>query len=88
MDDVLPNDIARANYVHWIMDQVVSAPDYDDVQNKIFLIDGMVYDDGRSHTSADYHAVIYCSTVLSGGGGCRSERHAMGQLYSASTNDR
>ncbi len=56
VDDVLKNDIARANYVHWIMDQIVSAPDYDDVQNKIFLIDGMAYDDGRSHTSADYHA--------------------------------
>jgi photosystem II stability/assembly factor-like uncharacterized protein len=56
VDDVLPNDISRANYVHWIMDQIVSAPDYDDVQNKIFLIDGMIYDDGRSHTSADYHA--------------------------------
>ncbi len=56
VDDVLPNDISRANYVHWIMDQIVTAPDYHDVQNKIFLIDGMKYDDGRSHTSADYHA--------------------------------
>lgn len=56
VDHVLPNDISRANYVHWIMDQIVSAPDYDDVQNKIFFIDGMVYDDGRSHTSTDYHA--------------------------------
>ncbi|MGI6506860.1 MAG: hypothetical protein ACOX4A_00505 [Saccharofermentanales bacterium] len=56
VDDVLPNDISRANYVHWIMDQIVTAPDYHDVQNKIFLIDGMKYEDGRSHTSADYHA--------------------------------
>ena len=56
VDDVLPNDISRANYVHWIMDQIVTAPDYYDVQNKIFLIDGMKYEDGRSHTSADYHA--------------------------------
>ncbi|HHW92896.1 MAG TPA: hypothetical protein GX734_00110 [Clostridiaceae bacterium] len=56
VDDVLSNDTSRANYVHWIMDQIMTAPDYPDVQNKIFLIDGMKYDDGKIHTLADYHA--------------------------------
>ncbi len=56
LEGVLPNDIARANYVHWMMEQIVGAPDYHDVKNKVFIIDGMTYDDGRSHTAADFHA--------------------------------
>ncbi len=56
---VLPNDATRANYVHWIMDQIKGAPDFQAVGNKIFFVDAMPYDDGRSHTSADYHAGDY-----------------------------
>lgn len=56
LDDVLPNDASRANYVQWIMDQIKNAPDFAAVRSKIFFIDGMRYDDGRRHTSADYHA--------------------------------
>ncbi|MFA5586685.1 MAG: hypothetical protein WDA02_09200 [Saccharofermentanales bacterium] len=53
---ILPNDASRANYVHWIMDRIKAAPDFAAVKNQIFFIDGMHYDDGRSHTTADYHA--------------------------------
>lgn len=56
---VLPNDATRANYVHWIMDQIKGAPDFQTVGNKLFFVDAMPYDDGRSHTSADYHAGDY-----------------------------
>lgn len=53
---VLPNDASRANYVHWMMDRIKSSPDFQAIRNKVFFVDAMVYDDGRSHTSADYHA--------------------------------
>ncbi|HPX92715.1 MAG TPA: hypothetical protein PK646_00760 [Bacillota bacterium] len=53
---ILPNDASRANYVHWIMDQIKSAPDFQGIRNQVFFIDSMQYDDGRSHTSADFHA--------------------------------
>lgn len=55
-DQILPNDASRANYVHWIMDQIKEAPDFQTIRNKVFFVDAMTYDDGRSHTSADYHA--------------------------------
>ncbi len=55
-DDHLPNDASRANYVHWIMDQIKGAPDFPSIRNQVFFIDGMRYDDGRSHTTADFHA--------------------------------
>lgn len=55
-DNILPNDASRANYVHWIMGQIKSAPDFSLVKNKLYFIDAMRYDDGRAHTSADYHA--------------------------------
>lgn len=53
---ILPNDASRANYVHWIMDQIKAAPDFQGIRNQVFFIDSMQYDDGRSHTTADYHA--------------------------------
>ncbi|NLB50704.1 MAG: hypothetical protein GX809_03870 [Clostridiaceae bacterium] len=53
---VLPNDASRANYVHWMMDQIRAAPDFAAIRNQVFFIDAMHYEDGRSHTSADYHA--------------------------------
>ncbi|NLA96314.1 MAG: hypothetical protein GX838_05695 [Clostridiaceae bacterium] len=55
-DGILPNDASRANYVHWIMDQIKAAPDFQGIRNQVFFIDSMQYDDGRSHTTADYHA--------------------------------
>lgn len=55
-DQVLPNDASRANYVHWIMDQIQGAADFQAIRNKVFFVDAMPYDDGRSHTSADYHS--------------------------------
>ncbi len=53
---ILPNDASRANYVHWLMDQIKAAPDFQGIRNQVFFIDSMQYDDGRSHTTADYHA--------------------------------
>ena len=38
------------------MGQIKSAPDFSLVKNKLYFIDAMRYDDGRAHTSADYHA--------------------------------
>lgn len=52
---VYPNDAARANYVRWVMRQLEQAPDFNDVRHRVFFIDGMPYDDGRTHTSADFH---------------------------------
>ncbi|HZK29210.1 MAG TPA: hypothetical protein VFD19_03225, partial [Clostridia bacterium] len=56
LGNVLPNDVSRANYVHWIMDHLQETPDFADIRHKVFFIDAMRYDDGRCHTSADYHA--------------------------------
>ncbi len=52
----LPNDVSRANYVHWIMNQLTATPDFSDIRHKLFFIDSMRYDDGRCHTTVDYHA--------------------------------
>ena len=58
-DNILPNDATRANYFHWIMDQLRDAPDFSPVRNKLYFVDAMRYDDGRAHTSADFHAADF-----------------------------
>ena len=55
-ENVLQNDVTRSNKVRWVIDRLSSSPEFHAIRNRVFFIDGMRYEDGRSHTSTDYHA--------------------------------
>ncbi len=54
--NVLQNDVTRSNSVRRVIDQLSSSPEFHTIRNRVYFIDGMCYEDGRSHTSTDYHA--------------------------------
>lgn len=52
----LQTDSMRTGWIDWMIEVIRQSPYYNQLKNKLILIDGMSYSDGVWRSSADYHS--------------------------------